>query len=43
MATCREADAKGLLDGREPGAELQEIAGRVILRMVKRGQIRDPR
>jgi hypothetical protein len=43
VATCRKADAKGLLNGAEPGPELQEIAGEVILSMVQRGQIRDPR
>ena len=43
VATCKEADAKGLLNGEKPGPELQKIAGEVILRMVERGQIRDPR
>jgi hypothetical protein len=43
VATCRRADAKGLLEGAEPGPEFEKIAGRVILRMVRSGQIRDPR
>jgi hypothetical protein len=43
VATCRKADAQGLLDGSEPGPELQKIAGEVLLSMVKSGQVRDPR
>jgi Putative lumazine-binding len=43
VATCRRADKRGLLDslGNEP--ELEKIAGRVLLEMIRRGQIRDPR
>jgi hypothetical protein len=43
VATCRRADQRGLLDspGQEP--ELQKIAGQVMLQMIRRGQIRDPR
>lgn len=43
VQTCRRAYDQGVLD--EPGneAELQRIAGRVLLRMVRSGQVRDPR
>jgi hypothetical protein len=42
-ATCRRADREGLLDrsGSEP--QLQKIAGEVLLEMIERGQVRDPR
>jgi hypothetical protein len=43
VAVCRKADAKDLLNGEPPGTELRDIAGQVMLRMVDRGQIRDPR
>jgi hypothetical protein len=43
VATCGKADAKDLLNGDEPGVELQRIAGEVMMRMIERGQIRDPR
>jgi hypothetical protein len=42
-ATCRDAEAKGLLKGGDTGPALRAVAGQVILRMVDRGQIRDPR
>jgi hypothetical protein len=43
VATCRRADRRGLLDspGHEP--ELRRIAGQVMLEMIRRDQIRDPR
>jgi len=43
VETCRRADQEGLLDetGNEP--RIQRIAGRVLLRMVRSGQVRDPR
>jgi hypothetical protein len=41
--TCGRADEHGLLDesGNEP--EMQRIAGQVLLKMVRSGQVRDPR
>jgi hypothetical protein len=43
VGVCRGADRQGLLDesGNEP--EIQRIAGQVVLRMIRSGQIRDPR
>jgi Domain of unknown function (DUF4878) len=43
VETCRRADEQGLLDesGNEP--QIQQIAGQVLLKMVRRGQVRDPR
>jgi hypothetical protein len=43
VETCRRADEQGLLDesGNEP--EMQRIAGQVLLKMVRSGQVRDPR
>jgi hypothetical protein len=41
--TCRQAEAQGLLSGPGHQAAFNRIGGRVILRMVRRGQIRQPR
>ena len=43
VEVCRRADRRGLLDGSRPGEALKRVAGNVILEMVDRGQIRDPR
>jgi Putative lumazine-binding len=43
VETCARADAQGLLDGSGNEPELQRIAGRVLLGMVRSGQVRDPR
>jgi hypothetical protein len=43
VATCRRADKRGLLDGAGNEPQLQKVAGRVLLEMIRRGQVRDPR
>jgi hypothetical protein len=43
VATCRRADQRGLLDSPGHEAELRKIAEQVMLEMIRRGQIRDPR
>jgi hypothetical protein len=43
VGTCRGADRRGLLDRSGSKPQIARIAGQVILRMVRSGQIRDPR
>ena len=41
--TCERADGHGLLSGEANRAELQRIAGRVLVELIRSGRIRDPR
>jgi hypothetical protein len=43
VETCRRADEQGFLDESGNKPQIQRIAGQVLLKMVRRGQVRDPR